>query len=98
LTEEEWAEVKKVEEKNARKISSLIYLSAQGREIEGNVLTLRRGDGSVEINLGFRLIITNPHPLVIHGDSVPPLAVSIAIDKIWEEFERVAFVQSKTLR
>lgn len=97
LTEEEWKGVKAQENKVLNSFNPFIFISTQGIDYAVNVITLERSDGSVEINLGMRQIRYKMHEGNLYGNSPEPSAVSLVFDKVWDEFERVEFIQAKTL-
>jgi hypothetical protein len=99
LTQQEWARVVAIELPNARAItgSSLIELNAKNREVVINSFILERGN-DLQINLRMRLKYTGtpPEGLAI-GDQPPPEAMRIGIRKVFDEFEKVGFVQQIVL-
>jgi len=97
LSTEEWARIRETEEPKARKISGLyLTLNAQNSDVIINSFIIPR-ESDIQINLRFRTKYTgNTHGLII-GHQPPPEAVKLGTAKIWNEFEKVAFIQNKTL-
>ena len=97
LTAREWKLVQTQEEPEMhRRLGPFVTLTSKQYEVIVNAFIIRRSK-DVQVNLRFRTkYIGNSAGLII-SDAVPPLAVKIGAQKIWEEFERVAFVQRQII-
>jgi hypothetical protein len=81
----------------ARQITGLpISLSGRSDVIINALLLPRKED--VQINISFRTEYKGNTQGVVISDQAPPEAVKIGYPKIWDEFERVLFVQDRVLK
>ena len=98
LTIPEWDRVAAIELPNARAIAgtSMIELTPKNREVIINSFILER-EQDVQINLRMRIKFTGNTAGLIFGDQPPPEAVRIGARKIFDEFEKVGFVQQLVL-
>jgi hypothetical protein len=92
----EFDEVWKVEKIRAQEITGLnISLSGKSDVIITALLIKRKDD--VQINIRFRTKYTGETSGIVISDQAPPGSVKIGYPKIWNEFEKVAFVQGKVI-
>jgi hypothetical protein len=96
LSLEEYNLMAKTEDARARMYFPLIYWSPSGYESKFNAVVLDIPNG-VQISLRARLTLPGRPDLHILSN-FPPKGVEIAIKKIWNEFEKVEFIQRATLR
>lgn len=96
LSKDEFDRAWAIEKPRAKEISGLdLSLTGQSDVIINSFIIQREND--LQINLRFRTKYTgNTYGLVI-SDQAPPEAVKIGYPKIWNEFERVAFVQGRVV-
>jgi hypothetical protein len=99
LSISEWTEVRRLEEPRAQAESGmgkLIIITPDNREIIINSFVLERSS-DVQVTIRFRVSIKNPVHGLYHGSQPPPSAVRIGIRKVFDEFERVEFIQKEIL-
>ena len=97
LSTEEFQAMAKIEEARARQITGLpVTMTAGKSEIRGNVILISRKD-DVQINIRFSLVYLQSMEGLVVGDQPPPEAVRLGLKKVWDEFEKVAFVQGKVV-
>ncbi len=85
-----------IDKPRAQEITGYDLVMTGNSDVIINTFILER-DGDVQINIRFRTKYTgNTHGMAI-SDQAPPEAVKIGYPKIWNEFEKVAFVQGKVL-
>ncbi len=66
-------------------------------ESDFNTMFLETNEG-VQISINAKLRFVGNRSMVIPVSEFPPKALEIAYPKIWDEFEKIAFIQSKTLK
>lgn len=96
LSKDEFDRAWAIEKPRAKEISGLdLSMSGQSDVIINTFIIQREND--LQINIRFRTKYTgNTYGLVI-SDQAPPEAVRIGYPKIWNEFEKVAFVQGRVV-
>ncbi|MES9957091.1 MAG: hypothetical protein ABW086_08580 [Sedimenticola sp.] len=106
LTKAEWQAIKKVEEPKMQAIvtpivgdgnAQLFILTDQNFKIVANAIFLERKN-DLEISLRFNMEYTGSDNLIAYGQQPPPSAVETGIKKVWNTFEKTAFIQKKTLQ
>ena len=97
LTHEEFEIVKTVEDARVRQHLILFVWSLTGFESKFNVIFLDVPNG-VQVSLRARLNYKAYRNDRIPISNFPPKATEIAINKIWNEFEKVEFIQKATLK
>jgi hypothetical protein len=97
LTQEEFEIVKSVEDARARQHVMLLVWSLTGFESKFNVIFLDIPNG-VQVSLRARLNYKAYRNDRIPISNFPPKATEIAIKKVWNEFEKVEFIQRATLK
>ncbi|MEJ1384468.1 MAG: hypothetical protein RPV21_08845 [Candidatus Sedimenticola sp. (ex Thyasira tokunagai)] len=106
LTKAEWQAIKKVEEPQMQKIAApivgdstaqLFILADNHFTIVANAIFLERKN-DLEISLRFNMEYTGSGNVVSYGQQPPPTAVESGIKKVWNTFEKTAFIQEKTLQ
>lgn len=96
LGKEEFDRAWAIEKPRAKEITGFDLTMSGNSDVIINSFIIERGD-DIQINIRFRTKYTgNTHGLVI-SDQAPPEAVKIGYPKIWNEFEKVAFVQGKII-
>jgi hypothetical protein len=98
LNYDEFEFVKKSEISRARSHVPLFTWSAL-RDFDSrfNISFLETG-GGVQISLRAKLEFKGSRSSFVPITEFPPKALEIAYPKIWNEFEKIAFIQSKTLK
>ena len=94
LSIEEWKEVEFSETPKAAEISGIpeMQLKPTYQEVILNIITLPRKN-DVQVSIRARLKYTgNTYGLII-GEQPPPLATKLALSKMFDTFEKTAFVQ-----
>ncbi len=96
LSKDEFDRAWAIEKPRAKEISGLdLSMTGQSDVIINTFIIQREND--LQINIRFRTKYTgNTYGLVI-SDQAPPEAVRIGYPKIWNEFEKVAFVQGRVV-
>jgi hypothetical protein len=97
LTHEEFEIVKAVEDSRARQHVLLFMWELTGFDSKFNVIFLEIPNGvqiSLRAKLNYRAYRSDRIPV----SNFPPKATEIAINKIWNEFEKVEFIQKATLK
>lgn len=108
LTKSEWENVKKVEEPRMRAIvasevgeftASLFgFGQTSNFETHVNIIMLER-PADLEISFRFRSVYVGPKIVgLVHGNQPPPMAVKIGLQKAWNTFEKIAFIQKGTFK
>lgn len=95
LSMQEWKRVEQIEAPIIRSyVGFPVAFTPENKEIIVNAFILER-QNDVQITLRFRKKqLGNTYGLTV-TDQAPPEAVRIALPKVWDEFERVAFIQGK---
>jgi hypothetical protein len=96
LSYEEFEVVKAIEDSRARTHVPMLIWDLTGFDSIFNVFILETDDGvqaSVRAKLNFR-----GNKEIVPVSEFPPKAMEIAINKIWDEFEKTLFIQGKTLK
>ena len=96
LTYEEFETVKVVEDSRARQYVPLLVWRLTGFDSKFNAVFLDIPNG-VQISLRAKLNYRGAND-IIPISNFPPKASEIAIRKIWNEFEKVEFIQKATLK
>lgn len=97
LTAAEWAQVRKVEESKTQEfMGPFAALTGRSTDVIVNAFIIERSK-DVQINLRFRTKYTGSTTGIIFSEEAPPLAVKIGLQKVWDEFERIAFVQREII-
>ena len=96
LNYEEFESVKVVEDARARQYVPLLVWRLTGFDSKFNAVFLDIPNG-VQISLRAKLNYRGGND-IIPVSNFPPKAAEIAIRKIWNEFEKVEFIQRATLR
>lgn len=96
LTYEEFETVKTVEDSRARQYVPLLVWRLTGFDSKFNAVFLDIPNG-VQVSLRAKLNYRGAND-IIPISNFPPKASEIAIRKIWNEFEKVEFIQRATLR
>ena len=98
LTPEEMQIVIDKEDARARRYVPLMMWSVFGDfESDFNTIFLETDDG-VQISISAKLRFVGNRNMIIPVSEFPPKALEIAYPKIWDEFEKIAFIQNKTLK
>lgn len=98
LTPEEMQIVIDKEDSRARSYVPLMMWSVFGDfESDFNTMFLETNEG-VQISITAKLRFVGNRSMVIPVSEFPPKALEIAYPKIWDEFEKIAFIQNKTLK
>lgn len=94
LNQQEWERVAQIEAPVIRSIvGKSVPFSPENKEIVVNAFILERKH-DVEITLRFRKKQLGEAPYGLRlTDQAPPEAVRMALPKVWNEFEKVAFIQ-----
>ena len=96
LSKDEFDRAWAIEKPRAKEISGLDLSMSGQSDVIINTFIIQR-DHDLQINIRFRTKYTgNTYGLVI-SDQAPPEAVKIGYPKIWNEFEKVAFVQGRVV-
>lgn len=96
LSKEELDRAWAIEKPRAKEISGLDLSMSGQSDVIINTFIIQRED-DLQITIRFRTKFTgNTYGLAI-SDQAPPEAVKIGYPKIWNEFERVAFVQGRVV-
>ncbi len=96
LTYEEFEAVKTVEDSRARQYVPLLVWRLTGFDSKFNAVFLDIPNG-VQVSLRAKLNYRGAND-IIPISNFPPKASEIAIRKIWNEFEKVEFIQRATLK
>lgn len=98
LSYDEFEVVKKAEDSRARS-HALLFTWSGLRDFDSrfNVSFLETGEG-VQVSLRAKLEFKGSRLSFVPITEFPPKALEIAYPKIWNEFEKIAFIQSKTLK
>jgi hypothetical protein len=99
LTYEELKIVEKAEDARARSIIpyGFSWDSTNNYTNIFNATILETGEG-VQISLRSRMEYRGNNPYVIPITEPPPKALEIVFAKFWDEFEKIIFIQDKTLK
>ena len=94
LSIEEWKEVEFSETPKAATISGIpgMQLKPTNQEVILNIITLPRKN-DVQVSIRARLKYTGETYGLMIGDQPPPLATKFALSKMFDTFEKTAFVQ-----
>jgi hypothetical protein len=96
LGKEEFDRAWAIEKPRAKEITGLDLSMSGNSDVIINSFIVERGDG-IQINIRFRTKYTGNTYGIVISDQAPPEAVKIAYPKIWNEFEKVAFIQGKVV-
>lgn len=98
LSYDEFEVVKKTEDSRARSHSALFTWSGL-RDFDSrfNISFLETGEG-VQVSIRGKLEFKGSRNSFVPITEFPPKGLEIAYPKIWNEFEKIAFIQSKTLK
>ncbi|MCK5581805.1 MAG: hypothetical protein KAJ18_11100 [Candidatus Omnitrophica bacterium] len=96
LTHDEFEQVKKIEDGRARKHALLFSWNLRDFKSKLSVVFLRT-QNDIQISLRANLHFVGDRYSLIPVTEFPPEATRIAFVKIWNEFEKVAFIQEKTI-
>jgi len=93
----EWKRVVDIETPTMHSIAGpFVTLTGDNYDVIVNSIMFER-PSDIQVNLRFRVKFTgNTHGLIV-GDQAPPEAIRIGIPKVWDEFEKIAFVQGKVI-
>lgn len=97
LSYEEFEVVKAAENSRAQSHVPFMIWDLTGFNSVINVFVLETDDG-VQISQRAKLNFNGNRADIIPVSEFPPKGMEIAINKIWDEFEKVLFVQGKTLK
>jgi hypothetical protein len=97
LTHEEFERVIEIEDGRARSHVSRFVWNFRDFKSKFNTVFLETGEG-VQISLRANLHFVGDRASFIPITEFPPEGVKISFPKIWNEFEKVAFIQEKTLK
>jgi hypothetical protein len=99
LTHEELEIVEKEEDARARRIIPYGFSWDATNNYTNifNATLLETGEG-VQISLRMRMEYVGTNPYVIPITEPPPKALEIFFAKFWDEFEKIVFIQNKTLK
>ena len=99
LTYEELEIVEKAEDARARSIIPIGFSWDATNSYTNifNATILETGEG-VQISLRGRMEYRGNNPYVIPITEPPPKALEIIYAKFWDEFEKIVFIQNKTLK
>lgn len=96
LNKDEFDRAWAIEKPRAKEISGLDLSMSGQSDVIINTFIIQR-DNDLQINIRFRTKYTgNTYGLII-SDQAPPEAVKIGYPKIWNEFEKVAFIQGRVV-
>jgi hypothetical protein len=96
LTHVEFNKAWEIDKPKAYEITGLNIQMSGNSNVILTALIIERAD-DVQINLRFRTkYIGNTYGLII-SDQAPPAAVKVGYPKIWDEFEKVAFIQGRVI-
>jgi hypothetical protein len=97
LSESEWNIVKETAIPKAKEITGLdLTMDGTYTDVIFNVFILERKN-DVQINIRFTTDYTGDTYGIALSEQAPPEAVKLALPKIWNEFEKTAFVQGTVL-
>jgi len=96
LGKEEFDRAWAIEKPRAKEITGLDLSMSGNSDVIINSFIVERGD-DIQINIRFRTKYTGNTYGIVISDQAPPEAVKIAYPKIWNEFEKVAFIQRKVV-
>lgn len=108
LTKSEWEEVKEVEEPRMRAIiasevgdstaSGFGFIQPSDGESHVNIIMLER-PADLQISFRFRPVYVGPKVVgLVHGDQPNPTGLKIIVQKVWNTFEKIAFIQKGTFK
>lgn len=96
LTHNEFNRAWELDKPRAFEITGLNIRMTGNTDVILTALIIERAD-DVQVNLRFRTKYTgSTHGLVI-SDQAPPESVKVGYPKLWNEFEKVAFVQGRVI-
>jgi len=96
LSLEEWKTIEKVETPRAQALSglgSMVQLSPSNRDVIVNVFIIPRKN-DIQVNIRARVKYTGNTSGLLVGEQAPPSATRLALVKIFDSFEKTAFVQA----
>lgn len=96
LGKEEFDRAWAIEKPRAKELTGLDLSMSGNSDVIINSFIVERGD-DIQINIRFRTKYTGNTYGIVISDQAPPEAVKIAYPKIWNEFEKVAFIQGKVV-
>jgi len=96
LTHEEFERVKKVEDGRARSHVLFFVWNLRDFKSKFNAVFLSN-DNEVQISLRANLSFNGDRKSFVPVTEFPPEGLKIAFPKIWNEFEKVAFIQEQTI-
>jgi hypothetical protein len=98
LSDKEWDEVVKVSLPEVQNyMGPFVTMGGNNTDVIVNSFIIPRSN-DVQVNLRFRTKYTGQTGGLIISDQAPPMAVKLGAAKIWDEFQKNAFVQAKVIQ